>query len=140
MDCMKQKSQEYINLRDAWKKLIQNGQNVGDLDYITSMVRKDVLRIDRHHIFYGGSDDNNNNTTRLFIQYFNDLRVESSVRECQEMSDLASPILITMHDKAQSYICYCALMTRLQGNFMLDGESMTTKFAHLSKGIIYQLK
>lgn len=31
MDYMKRKSQEYINLRDAWKNLMQNGQNVGDL-------------------------------------------------------------------------------------------------------------
>lgn len=33
---------------------------VGDLAYVTSMVRKDVLRTDRHHVFYAGSDDNKN--------------------------------------------------------------------------------
>ncbi|KAJ8868200.1 hypothetical protein PR048_032009 [Dryococelus australis] len=35
-------------------------QVTGDLAYVTSMVRKDVLRTDRHHKFYAGSDDNQN--------------------------------------------------------------------------------
>lgn len=38
-------------------KLIQVN---ADLAYVTSMVRKDVLRTDRHHNFYAGSDDNQN--------------------------------------------------------------------------------
>lgn len=33
---------------------------VGDLAYVTGMVRKDVLRTDRHHRFYAGNDDNKN--------------------------------------------------------------------------------
>jgi hypothetical protein len=35
-------------------------QMTGDVAYVTSMVRKDVLRTDRHHRFYAGSDDNQN--------------------------------------------------------------------------------
>jgi hypothetical protein len=35
-------------------------QVTGDVAYVTSMVRKDVLRTDRHHKFYAGSDDNQN--------------------------------------------------------------------------------
>jgi len=35
-------------------------QMTGDVAYVTSMVRKDVLRTDRHHKFYAGSDDNQN--------------------------------------------------------------------------------
>lgn len=31
MDYMKRKAQEYVNLRDAWKNLMQSGQNVGEL-------------------------------------------------------------------------------------------------------------
>lgn len=33
MDYMKRKAQEYTNLRDAWKNLMQNGQNIGDLGF-----------------------------------------------------------------------------------------------------------
>lgn len=35
-------------------------QMTSDVAYVTSMVRKDVLRTDRHHRFYAGSDDNQN--------------------------------------------------------------------------------
>ncbi|XP_011504997.1 PREDICTED: TBC1 domain family member 25 [Ceratosolen solmsi marchali] len=136
MDYMKRKAQEYINLRDAWKNLMQNGQNIGDLGYVTSMVRKDVLRTDRHHKFYGGSDDNQN-TASLFNILTTYALNHPSVSYCQGMSDLASPLLVTMRDEAQAYICLCALMKRLQENFMLNGIAMTTKFAHLSEGLQY---
>ena len=54
----------------------------------------------------------------------------------QGMSDLASPILVTMGDEAHAYICFTALMERMKPNFMLDGVAMTTKFQHLSEGFI----
>ncbi|KAL0113787.1 hypothetical protein PUN28_012725 [Cardiocondyla obscurior] len=134
MDYMKKKAQEYQNLRERWRVLVQKGQNVGDLGYVTSMVRKDVLRTDRHHKFYGGSDDNQN-----IASLFNILTTYAlnhpSVSYCQGMSDLASPLLVTMRDEAQAYICLCALMRRLKDNFMLDGIAMTTKFAHLAEGL-----
>lgn len=136
MDYMKRKAQEYQSLRERWRALIQKGQNIGDLSYVTSMVRKDVLRTDRHHKFYGGSDDNQN-----IASLFNILTTYAlnhpSVSYCQGMSDLASPLLVTMRDEAQAYICLCALMKRLKDNFMLDGIAMTTKFTHLAEGLQY---
>lgn len=51
------------------------------------------------------------------------------------MSDLASPLLVTMGDEAHAYICLCALMTRLYPNFLLDGEAMTLKFSHLTESL-----
>lgn len=60
-----------------------------------------------------------------------------SVSYCQGMSDLASPLLVTMGDEAHAYICFCALMTRLKPNFMLDGVTMTLKFQHLTEGLMY---
>ena len=51
------------------------------------------------------------------------------------MSDLASPLLVTMGDEAHAYICLCALMTRLYPNFLLDGEAMTVKFTHLTESL-----
>jgi hypothetical protein len=133
MDYMKRKSQEYYTLRDRWRILVQKGQNVSDLSHVTSMVMKDVLRTDRHHKFYGGSDDNQN-TASLFNILTTYALNHPSVSYCQGMSDLASPVLITMRDEAQAYICLCALMRRLKGNFMFDGIAMTTKFAHLAEG------
>lgn len=60
MDYIKRKAAEYVSLRDAWKDAVQKGPVTGDLAYTTGMVRKDVLRTDRHHKFYAGSDDNQN--------------------------------------------------------------------------------
>lgn len=60
MDYIKRKVSEYESLRDAWKDVVQKGPVTGDLAYTTGMVRKDVLRTDRHHKFYAGSDDNQN--------------------------------------------------------------------------------
>ncbi|EFN70357.1 TBC1 domain family member 25 [Camponotus floridanus] len=134
MDYMKRKAQEYQNLRERWRVLVQKGQNVGDLGYVTGMVRKDVLRTDRHHKFYGGSDDNQN-TASLFNILTTYALNHPSVSYCQGMSDLASPLLVTMRDEAQAYICLCALMRRLKDNFMLDGIAMTIKFAHLAEGL-----
>ncbi|XP_044008685.1 TBC1 domain family member 25 isoform X2 [Aphidius gifuensis] len=136
MDYMKKKAHEYQTLRERWRNLIQKGKNIGDLSYVTSMVRKDVLRTDRHHKFYGGSDDNQN-TASLFNILTTYALNHPSVSYCQGMSDLASPLLVTMRDEAQAYICLCALMCRLKDNFMLDGISMTKKFTHLAEGLQY---
>ena len=52
------------------------------------------------------------------------------------MSDLLSPLLVTMMDEAHAYVCFCALMQRLKKNFMVDGQAMTKMFQHLSEGKI----
>lgn len=62
MDYMKKKSAEYYNMREVWRNaVVELGNSIsGELAYVTSMVRKDVLRTDRHHPFYAGNDDNQN--------------------------------------------------------------------------------
>ncbi|GBP76685.1 TBC1 domain family member 25 [Eumeta japonica] len=134
MDYIKRKANEYYALRNRWKDCIQKGVINADLAYVTSMVRKDVLRTDRHHNFYAGSDDNQN-----IASLFNILTTYAlnhpTVSYCQGMSDLASPLLVTMGDEAHAYICLCALMMRLYPNFLLDGEAMTLKFSHLTESL-----
>ncbi|XP_031616982.1 uncharacterized protein LOC116336911 [Contarinia nasturtii] len=134
MDYMKQKAAEYYRLRDVWRVAIQQGPVAGELAYVTSMVRKDVLRTDRLHPFYAGNDDNQN-----IASLFNILTTYAlnhpAVSYCQGMSDIASPLLVTMCDEAQAYICFCAIMKRLSTNFMLDGIAMTQKFTHLSEAL-----
>ncbi|XP_061397219.1 uncharacterized protein LOC133332864 [Musca vetustissima] len=136
MDYMRRKSEQYYQLRDVWKTAIKQGYVVGELAYVTSMVKKDVLRTDRLHPFYAGNDDNQN-----IASLFNILTTYAlnhpSVSYCQGMSDIASPLLVTMNDEAQAYICFCAIMERVRGNFMLDGIAMTQKFAHLTEALSY---
>ncbi|RZF42214.1 hypothetical protein LSTR_LSTR004363 [Laodelphax striatellus] len=137
MDYMKKKAAEYKMLRDNWKSMLYKSEEIaGDLAYVTSMVRKDVLRTDRHHVFYAGSDDNKN-----IVSLFNILTTYAlnhpAVSYCQGMSDLASPLLVTMNDEAHAYICFCALMRRLAPNFLIDGITMTKRFQHLGEGLQY---
>lgn len=100
------------------------------------MVKKDVLRTDRLHPFYAGSDDNQN-IAALFNILTTYALNHPSVSYCQGMSDIASPLLVTMNDEAQAYICFCAIMSRVRGNFMLDGIAMTQKFAHLTEALSF---
>ena len=53
------------------------------------------------------------------------------------MSDLASPLLVTMRYEAHAYVCFCALMSRVHTNFHIDGDAMTLKFQHLTDALIY---
>ncbi|KAL5287548.1 TBC1D25 family protein [Megaselia abdita] len=138
MDYMKAKSQEYYRLRSVWKDCYKNatpGQVSGELGYVTGMVKKDVLRTDRLHPFYAGNDDDNPNITALFNILTTYAINHPSVSYCQGMSDIASPLLVTMKDEASAYICFCAIMLRLRVNFLLDGVAMTQKFAHLAEAI-----
>ncbi|KAM8711514.1 hypothetical protein ACLKA7_000629 [Drosophila subpalustris] len=136
MEFMRRKSEQYYKLRDTWKSAVQRGNVAGELAYVTSMVKKDVLRTDRLHPFYAGSDDNQN-----IASLFNILTTYALnhpvVSYCQGMSDIASPLLVTMNDEAQAYICFCAIMSRVRGNFMLDGIAMTQKFAHLTEALSF---
>lgn len=138
MDYMKQKSTEYYNLRETWRQAVkEQGTSIsGELAYVTSMVRKDVLRTDRHHPFYAGNDDNQN-VGALFNVLTTYALNHPSVSYCQGMSDICSTILVTMCDEGQAYICFSALMKRLKSNFMIDGISMTKKFSHLSDALQY---
>ncbi|XP_064486926.1 TBC1 domain family member 25-like isoform X2 [Ornithodoros turicata] len=129
---MKKKSAEYYRLRSAWKDLTDRNQVSDEMRFVTNMVRKDVLRTDRTHKFYAGADDNQN-----VVSLFNVLTTYAlnhpAVSYCQGMSDLASPLLVTMKDEAHAYVGFCALMRRLGPNFRLDGAAMTLKFQHLSE-------
>ncbi|XP_050043629.1 TBC1 domain family member 25-like [Dermacentor andersoni] len=128
---MRRKSDQYLQLRAAWKALVENSSFSDDILPVSSMVRKDVLRTDRSHPFYEGADDNAN-----VVSLFNLLTTfalnHPSLSYCQGMSDLASPLLVVMRDEPQAYVCFCALMRRLGPNFDEDGEAMTLKFKHLS--------
>lgn len=125
---------EYYKLRETWRSAVQKGNLAGELAYVTSMVRKDVLRTDRLHPFYAGNDDNLN-IAALFNILTTYALNHPAVSYCQGMSDIASPILFIMKDEAQAYICFCAVMRRLSVNFMLDGIAMTAKFSHLADAL-----
>ena len=64
VDYIKVKVGEYEQLKQTWMSLILQGRVTDDLKYITNMVKKDVLRTDRHLAFYSG--EGNANVTVLY--------------------------------------------------------------------------
>lgn len=63
--------------------------------------------------------------------FLNFLFVVSQISYCQGMSDIASPVLAVMDNEAHTFICFCGIMKRLEGNFRQDGQLMSVKFQHL---------
>nr|XP_006006266.1 PREDICTED: TBC1 domain family member 25 [Latimeria chalumnae] len=126
MDYMKRKTREYDQLKSEWLERV----GPEDLEFIRSNVLKDVLRTDRTHPYYAGSEDNPH------LIALHDLLTTYAVTHpqisyCQGMSDIASPILAVMDNEAHTFICFCGIMKRLEGNFQMDGEVMSVKFSHL---------
>ncbi|XP_021340089.1 TBC1 domain family member 25-like isoform X2 [Mizuhopecten yessoensis] len=130
-DYMKHKENEYYKLRDKWRNLISSGSISEDLRYITSMVKKDVLRTDRTLKYFAGGDDSKN-LLSLFNILVTYAITHPEVSYCQGMSDVASPLLVIQKDEAQAYLCFCGIMARMKSNFMLNENPMSLKFKHLS--------
>lgn len=129
---LKYKEDEYQKLKEAWCEKFRNNAVVDEVKHVVSMVEKDVLRTDRSHSFYSGSDENKN-TLSLFHVLVTYALTHPDVSYCQGMSDLASPLLVTQKNEGQAYICFCALMRRLQTNFTTEGSAIMMKFHHLSE-------
>ncbi|XP_070558659.1 TBC1 domain family member 25-like isoform X2 [Ptychodera flava] len=124
---LKRKANEFEDLKKKWLS-----DEREEVKYIMNMVHKDVLRTDRMHKFYAGGDENLN-VKKLYNILCTYALSHPDVSYCQGMSDIASPILYVMKDEAHGYLCFCGIMNRLKGNFMLDGVTMTQKFEHLAK-------
>ena len=124
-DYLRRKSNEYFRLRDEW----QMRQSDEAVRIVAAMVRKDVLRTDRLHPFYAG--ENNTNGTSLFNLLVTFAVTHPRLSYWQGMSDIASPILAVEADEATTYVCFCALMRRLEASFSGDGVVMTARFQHL---------
>lgn len=128
---------EYIMLRDRWKCKYKAKTGMSEeLKFITSMVKKDVIRTDRTHSFFKGREDNKN-TESLFDMLCTYSLNHPDVSYCQGMSDIASVLLIVQNDEANAYLCLCAAMKRLKSNFLFDGKAMTCKFDHLKLLLSY---
>ncbi|KAK5614844.1 hypothetical protein CRENBAI_011230 [Crenichthys baileyi] len=132
MDYMKKKTREYEQLKREWTARVSHE----DLEFIRGNVLKDVLRTDRAHPYYAGSEDSPHLTalTDLLTTF---AITHPQISYCQGMSDIASPILAVMDNEAHTFICFCGIMKRLEGNFQPDGQLMSIKFQHLKLLVQY---
>jgi len=123
-------------LKDVWKTNLKQGTVSEELKFVTSMVRKDVIRTDRTNSFFKGREDNKNIESLFDILCTYSMN-HPEVSYCQGMSDMAAVLLVVQNDEANAYLCFCAIMKRLKYNFMFDGKAMTCKFDHLKLLLSY---
>ena len=120
------KSQVYWHLKASWK-----AKDPKEIESTAHLIMKDVLRTDRSHPYFSVPDDHPH-MNALFNILTTYALGNPDVSYAQGMSDFAAPILVVMDDEALAYACFCALMTRIKGHFLLDGKAMTLKFEHLA--------
>ena len=121
------KSQVYWHLKSKWK-----AKNPSEIESVTHLIMKDVLRTDRTHSYFAVPDDHQHMDSLFNILTTYALE-NPDISYAQGMSDLAAPLLVILDEEAVSYTCFCALMERMKGHFLLDGKAMTLKFDHLSQ-------
>lgn len=119
------KTQVYRHLKENWI-----ARNPVEIESVTHMVQKDVLRTDRNHPFFNVREDHPN-----IVSLFNILTTfalnNPDVSYCQGMSDLAAPLLVVTEDETLAYLCFCKVMERLRSNFLLKGTALLQKFNQL---------
>ena len=121
------KSQVYCHLKAKWK-----ARDPQEIESITHLIMKDVLRTDRTHPYFAVPDDHHH-MDALFNLLTTYALENPDVSYAQGMSDLAAPLLIILDDESVAYTCFCSLLDRMKGHFLLDGKAMTLKFDHLSQ-------
>ncbi|NXK86206.1 TBC25 protein, partial [Formicarius rufipectus] len=100
---LRRKSSEYLALKAA----LAASTPPADLHHVASSVRKDVLRTDRAHPYYGGADDDHPHLLALQDLLTTFALAHPRLSYCQGMSDVASPLLAVLDDEAQAYVCFC---------------------------------
>lgn len=120
------KSQVFWHLKSQWQ-----ARDPKDIESLSHMIRKDVVRTDKSCPYFDVPDDHSN-IESLFNILMTYAIVNPDVSYVQGMSDLVSPLLVVFNDEAITYTCFCSLMNRLKSHFLLDSKAMSQKFEHLS--------
>ena len=110
---------EYIaKLRRVYDSL--KGKMIGNsspqVRSLCESVRRDALRTDPTEEFYSMQSRNNNVEKLINITVVYTLE-HKGVSYTQGMTDLLSPLLYVMEREDDAYICFAAMLERLEGNF-----------------------
>ncbi|XP_065509422.1 TBC1 domain family member 25 [Caloenas nicobarica] len=104
-----------------------------ELALVAAAVRKDVVRTDRGHPYFGGPEDGHPHLAALQALLTTFALGHPRLSYCQGMSDVAAPLLAVLDDEAQAFLCFCALMRRLAPRFRPGGRGLSRAFAHLRR-------
>ncbi|KAM6307730.1 uncharacterized protein O3Q21_012574 isoform 2-T2 [Podargus strigoides] len=126
---LRQKAGEYAVL----KALLPARAAPAELALVGAAVRKDVVRTDRGHPYFGGPEEGHPHLDALQALLTTFALGHPRLSYCQGMSDVAAPLLAVLDDEAQAFLCFCALMRRLAPRFRPGGRGLARAFAHLRR-------
>ncbi|OWK49893.1 TBC1 domain family member 25, partial [Lonchura striata] len=104
-----------------------------ELAQVAAAVRKDVVRTDRAHPYFGGPEEGHPHLAALQALLTTFALGHPRLSYCQGMSDVAAPLLAVLDDEAQAFVCFCSLMRRLAPRFRPGGRGLARAFAHLRR-------
>lgn len=108
----------FIKLRHVYEKLKKKWSDQRHRRHIRrlyEMVKRDAERTDIGLQFYSGVS--NENVIKLINIVVTYVREHPKVSYTQGMTDILSPILYTMGEEADAYICFACLLHPIQENF-----------------------
>lgn len=103
------KTDEYHRLRDKWE--LQPSEISADLRSMLKDLFKDVVRTDRDSAYFAGN--HNENLIKLGNILMTYCWNTPGINYSQGMSDLLSPVLMTLHDEALAYWAFVTQMEHL---------------------------
>ncbi|XP_077645789.1 TBC1 domain family member 25 [Lonchura striata] len=123
------KAAEYSSLKAA----LAARAAPAELAQVAAAVRKDVVRTDRAHPYFGGPEEGHPHLAALQALLTTFALGHPRLSYCQGMSDVAAPLLAVLDDEAQAFVCFCSLMRRLAPRFRPGGRGLARAFAHLRR-------
>ncbi|NXQ45369.1 TBC25 protein, partial [Catharus fuscescens] len=78
-----------------------------ELAQVAASVRKDVVRTDRAHPYFGGPEEGHPHLAALQALLTTFALGHPRLSYCQGMSDVAAPLLAVLDDEAQAFLCFC---------------------------------
>ncbi|XP_057244380.1 TBC1 domain family member 25-like [Malurus melanocephalus] len=123
------KAAEYLSLKAA----LAARAAPAELSQVAAAVRKDVVRTDRAHPYFGGPEEGHPHLAALQALLTTFALGHPHLSYCQGMSDVAAPLLAVLDDEAQAYLCFCSLMRRLAPRFRPGGRGLARAFCHLRR-------
>ena len=126
---LRRKADEYA----ALKSLLASRAAPAELALVAAAVRKDVVRTDRGHPYFGGPEEGHPHLAALQALLTTFALGHPRLSYCQGMSDVAAPLLAVLDDEAQAFLCFCSLMRRLGPRFRPGGRGLARAFSHLRR-------
>ncbi|KAM4643679.1 TBC1 domain family member 25 isoform 2-T2 [Amazona ochrocephala] len=126
---LRRKAGEYT----ALKEVLAARAAPAELALVAAAVRKDVVRTDRGHPYFGGPEEGHPHLAALQALLTTFALGHPRLSYCQGMSDVAAPLLAVLDDEAQAFLCFCSLMRRLGPRFRPGGRGLARAFSHLRR-------